>query len=119
MGTDAQELEVLKQVLRKFAVDRDWEQFHSPKSLSMALTVGVAKLLDRFQWLTEEASRRPGVVDLAEFREGLAEIFIYLIRIADKLHVSLIDAGREKIRANKQKHSVEKSPGNSKKYTEL
>lgn len=119
MGKDAQELDELKQVLRKFAADRDWNQFHSPKNLSMALTVETAELLERFQWLTEEASCRPGAIDLAKIREELVDIFIYLMRIADKLDISLIEAAREKIRANEQKYPVEKSRGSSKKYTEL
>jgi NTP pyrophosphatase (non-canonical NTP hydrolase) len=119
MGKDEQELEELKQILRRFAADRDWDQFHSPKNLSMALSVETAELLERFQWLTEEASHHPGTVDLAKIREEVADIFIYLIRIADKLDISLIDAAREKIRENEGKYPVEKSRGSSKKYTEL
>ena len=119
MGNDGRELDELKEALRIFAADRDWDQFHSPKNLAMALTVEAAELLERFQWLTEEASKYPDAVELAKIREELADILIYLIRLADKLGISLIDAARDKIHENERKYPVDKSRGSSKKYTEL
>ena len=113
------ELTNLRDVLRKFAADRDWGKFHSPKNLAMALSVEAAELLEKFQWLTEDASNNPSVAELAEIRDEIADVLIYLIRLADKLNVDLIDAAHAKIKTNESKYPVEKSRGNSKKYTEL
>lgn len=116
---DDQALNDLREALRRFAAARDWDQFHSPKNLSMALSVEAAELLERFQWISEDASKHPTPADLAKVREELADVFIYLIRIADKLDIDLIEAARDKIRENEKKYPVDKSRGNSKKYTEL
>jgi dCTP diphosphatase len=104
--------------LRKFAENRDWDQFHSPKNLSMALIAEAAELVEHFQWLTEEQSRSLEVAKLQKVREELADIQIYLIRIADKLQIDLLDATNHKIALNEAKYPVEKVKGSSKKYTE-
>lgn len=105
--------------LRTFAEERDWEQFHSPKNLSMALAVEAAELLEHFQWLTEEESLRLPAERLEKVREELADVFIYLMRIADRLGVDLVEAAREKVAKNAVKYPVAKSRGHKKKYTEL
>jgi dCTP diphosphatase len=113
------DLNILRHELRRFAAERDWDQFHSPKNLAMALSVESAELLERFQWMTEEASRNPSPEEIASIREELADVLNYLVRIADKLDVDLVEAAQKKIRVNEQKYPVEKCRGSSKKYTEL
>lgn len=109
----------LRDSLRQFAAERDWDQFHSPKNLAMALAVEAAELLERFQWMTEEDSKRLPPAELARVREEMADVLNYLVRLADKLDVNLLEAAREKVALNAQKYPVEKSRGNSKKYSEL
>ncbi len=109
-------IEEIKKTLSAFAKERDWDQFHSPKNLVMALTSEVGELNELFQWLTEEQSNN---VDNDEIREEIADIFIYLIRLADKLNVDIENAVKEKIKLNANKYPIELSKGNSKKYDEL
>lgn len=116
---NAHGLTQLRDALRKFAADRDWDQFHSPKNLASALSVEAAELLERFQWLTEDQSRRLPPEELAKVREEMADVLNYLVRLADKLDVNLLEAARDKIALNEQKYPVEKSRGSVKKYTEL
>jgi len=113
------ELEKLRDKLRAFAAERDWDQFHSPKNLAMAMSVEVAELLEHFQWLTEEQSRRLPADTLAAVNEEAADILLYLIRISDKLGIDLIAAANNKIALNARKYPADKARGTSKKYTEL
>lgn len=105
--------------LRKFAADRDWEQFHSPKNLSMALTVEAAELMEHLQWLTEEQSRNLDEGTLVKVKQEIGDIQIYLIRLADQLGIDPLEAAVEKMEENAQKYPVEKAKGNARKYTEL
>ncbi len=109
----------LKHRLRDFAQARDWDQFHSPKNLSMALSAEVAEIIEHFQWLTEEQSKNLPKDKLEEVETELADTLIYLIRLADKLDIDLLKAATSKIELNEQKYPVDKSRGNAKKYTEL
>jgi len=113
------DLNILKQRLRDFAEARDWDQFHSPKNLSMALSAEVAEIIEHFQWLTEEQSKNLPEDKLDEVETELADTLIYLIRLADKLDIDLMAAAVSKIELNEQKYPVEKAKGNAKKYTEL
>ncbi len=113
------DLNTLKQRLREFAKARDWDQFHSPKNLSMALSAEVAEIIGHFQWLTEEQSKNLPQNKLDEVETELADTLIYLIRLADKLDVDLLAAAISKIELNEQKYPVEKAKGNAKKYTEF
>jgi dCTP diphosphatase len=112
-------LSQLRDALREFAAERDWDQFHSPKNLASALSVEAAELLECFQWLTEQQSRNLAPEQLARVRDELADVLNYLVRIADKLDVNLLEAAREKIQKNAVKYPVEKSRGSVKKYSEL
>lgn len=109
----------LRDELRRFAAERDWEQFHSPKNLAAALAVEAAELLEPFQWLTEEESRRLTPEQAAAVKEEMADVLLYLVRLADKLGVDLGEAAREKMRRNAEKYPVEKARGSSRKYSEL
>jgi dCTP diphosphatase len=117
--SDPHDLTGLRDALRQFAAERDWDQFHSPKNLAMALAVEAAELLERFQWLTEEDSRHPAPAELARVREEMADVLNYLVRLADKLDVDLIAAARDKVATNAQKYPVDKARGNAKKYSDL
>jgi len=111
------DLEQLKLRLREFAAERDWEQFHSPKNLSMALIGEAGELVEHFQWLTEEQSRNVSQQQWAEIELELADIFLYLIRLADKLNVDLVAAASKKIDINARKYPAHKVRGKSAKYT--
>jgi dCTP diphosphatase len=109
----------LRDALREFAAERDWDQFHSPKNLASALSVEAAELLECFQWLTEEQSRNLTPEQRLAVREELADVLNYLVRLADKLDVNLLDAAREKIAKNALKYPADKARGSIKKYSEL
>lgn len=109
----------LAKKLRAFAQERDWEQFHSPKNLSMALSVEVAELLEHFQWLTEEQSSMLDADDLGEVAEEIADIQIYLARLADRLGIDISDAVTKKLAVNAEKYPVAKARGNALKSTKL
>src|SRR5262245_34636963 len=108
-----------RDALRHFAAGRDWDQFHTPKNRTSALAVEAAELLERFQWLTEDQSRRLPPEELAKVREEMADVLNYLVRLADKLDVNLLEAARDKIKVNELKYPVEKSRGTARKYSEL
>lgn len=105
--------------LEYFAVVRDWNQFHSPKNLVMALAVEAAELMEEFQWLTEEQSKSLPSEKLSKVRDEIADVFNYLVRLSSKLNIDIIAAANEKIEKNELKYPVDKAKGNAKKYTEL
>jgi NTP pyrophosphatase (non-canonical NTP hydrolase) len=113
------DFDALRLQLQEFADKRDWNQFHSPKNLCMALGVEVSELAEHFQWLTEEQSRNLPPHKLEAVATELADTLLYLIRLADKLDIDLMSAAIHKIELNGQKYPVEKSRGNAKKYTEF
>jgi NTP pyrophosphatase (non-canonical NTP hydrolase) len=108
----------IQQKLRKFARDRNWDQFHSPKNLSMALAAEAAELLEIFQWLTEEESKNiiKSKNELAEVKEEIADIFIYLVRLADKLNIDIEKEVLAKIALNEKKYPINLSKDNAVKY---
>ncbi len=114
--TDA--LNDLREKLRRFAEERDWDQFHSPKNLAMALIVEAAELVEHFQWMTQDESRNLPADKKAEVEAELADILIYLVRIADKLNIDLHTAALEKLQHNAEKYPADQVRGLSKKYTE-
>ena len=111
-------LENLRRRLSQFAIQRDWEQFHTPKNLSMALIAEAAELVEHFQWLTGEASATLPPDKLDEVAMELADIQIYLIRIADRLNVDLIDSARRKIEINEHRYPIDKVRGNARRASE-
>lgn len=108
----------LKERVRAFAQARDWEQFHSPKNLAMALIVETAELVEHFQWLTEEQSYAIDPAKREQVALELADIFIYLARLADRLDIDLLDAAARKIALNEQRYPAEKVRGSAKKAEE-
>ncbi len=112
-------LEEIRKKLALFARARNWDQFHSPKNLSMALTAEAAELLEIFQWLTDEQSREivNNVNEMAQVREEIADVMIYLVRLADKLNVDIEKAVLDKIELNEKKYPVELAKNNATKYS--
>ncbi len=112
------DLHHLKQRLRRFAAERDWEQFHSPKNLAMALVVEAAELVEHFQWLTEAQSEQLPADKLKAVAHELADIQVYLVRMADRLDIDLASAIDEKLKLNGEKYPADKVRGSARKYTE-
>ena len=110
----------LRDTLRAFTREREWDRYHSPKNLAMALIVEAAELAEHFQWLTAEESQslRDGG-KREEIGDELADVLIYLVELADTLDIDLAAAARAKIEKNARKYPVEKARGNAKKYDEL
>jgi NTP pyrophosphatase (non-canonical NTP hydrolase) len=115
----AKDHEELKISLRQFAAERDWDQFHSPKNLAAALAVEAAEVLEHFQWVTEEGSRSLPEAKVSEVAQELADVFLYLLQLSDKLGIDLIAAGRAKLATNAGKYPVDRAKGSSRKYTEF
>ena len=118
VATREDSLLVLRDELRRFAAARDWDQFHSPKNLAIALSVEAAELMEHFQWIREADSASLAPEQKAEISKELADVLLYLIRLADKLNVDLAAAAAAKIAINAAKYPVEKARGSSKKYSD-
>lgn len=112
-------MQALIENIRAFASKRDWEQFHSPKNLAMALSVEVAEVVEHFQWLTQEQSKRLDHEKREKIREEIGDVMIYLARLADCLGIDPVRAAEEKMRINETKYPVAKARGVASKYTEL
>lgn len=112
------DLDKLQQKLRDFAVERDWEQFHSPKNLSMALIGEAAEIIEHFQWLTEEQSRNLSAEQREKVALEIADVQLYLVRLADVLAIDIAAALDRKLAINANKYPKEKVAGSAKKYTE-
>ncbi|NAZ80577.1 nucleotide pyrophosphohydrolase [Kineococcus sp. R8] len=110
----------LQSSLNSFARERDWEQFHTPKNLIMALTGEVGELTELFQWLTPQECEAVAVNEVQRVRvaEEMADILAYLLRLADVLSIDLEAALKAKIVVNEQKYPVDRSRGNARKYTD-
>lgn len=111
----------LSKALEKFAKERDWAQFHSPKNLVMALAGEVGELVEIFQWMTEKQSVGAGTNPQTSqaVKDELADVQLYLARLADVLGVDLNDAVKHKLQKNAEKYPIQKAKGSSKKYTEF
>ena len=113
------ELDTLRDELRRFSEARDWNQFHSPKNLAMALSAEAGELLEVFQWLTEEQSRNLPPGDRAKAEEEIADVLLYLVRLGDVLGLDPVAAAQRKLAVNEVKYPADKARGNAKKYTDL
>jgi len=111
-------IEQLNRQLKAFARARDWEQFHSPKNLSMALIAEAAELVEHFQWLSERQSRELDAEKLDAVSLELADILIYTIRCAEVLGIDLLDAARRKIAINEQRYPADRVRGDARRAEE-
>ena len=109
----------LRDALRRFAAARDWEQFHTPKNLAMALAVEAAELLEQFQWLTPKESARLNARARRAVEDEIADVLLYLTRLADVLGIDPLAAARRKISINARKYPVGRAKGSARKYSEL
>ena len=111
-------LQDLRMRLREFARERDWEQFHSPKNLAAALIVEAGELLEHFQWLTERQSEELPPQTRARVAEELADVLLYLVRLADRVDVDLATAAAQKLQRNAEKYPADKVRASAKKYSD-
>ena len=114
----ASELEGLVKQIRTFVDERDWEQFHSTKNLAMALVVEAAELVEIFQWMTEADSLNLSAEDKQRAEHEVADVMVYLIRIADRLDIDLFGAVERKLSINRQKYPAHLVRGSSRKYSD-
>lgn len=112
-------LKSLRREIDRFVADRDWEQFHSPKNLAMAMSVEAAEVVEIFQWLTEAQSARLPRRELEHLQDELADVYVYLLRLASKYDIDLVAAARAKMKKNARKYPVAKAKGSARKYSEL
>ena len=112
------ELARLREIVRQFVIERDWDQFHTPKNLSSALSVEAAELLEHFQWLQTGQPGELGPEKLVQVRHEMADVLVYLVRLADKLDVDLMAAVEEKMVLNRAKYPADKVRGDARKYYE-
>ncbi|MBI3431342.1 MAG: nucleotide pyrophosphohydrolase [Hydrogenophilales bacterium] len=112
-------LDTLRQHIRDFAQARAWERYHTPKNLAMALSVEAAELLEPFQWLTAEQSRQLSPAQHEAVRQEIADVLIYLTRLADLLDIDLLQAAADKLAINAVKYPIDKAHGNARKYSDF
>ncbi len=117
-NTAKTEIVGLTRKIREFVDERDWEKFHSPKNLAMAMVVEAAELVEIFQWMSEEDSRNLTAKQKQQAEEEIADVMNYLIRISDQLNIDLIKAAESKIELNARKYPAGLVRGKSKKYSE-
>lgn len=108
----------LRDVMRRFADERDWNQFHTPKNLAMALSVEASELLEHYQWLRSGEDAELDDRQRTGIRHELADVLLYLVRLADKSGVDLYRAALEKMELNRLKYPVGLAHGSARKYTE-
>ncbi len=116
--SEPSEMQELTRQIEEFVQERDWVQFHSPKNLSMALTVEASELLEIFQWMSERESLAPDSATREKISDELADVFIYAIQLCQTLDIDLLEATRSKMVKNAEKYPVEKAKGTAKKYDE-
>jgi len=112
------EIDKLIERIRTFNKERDWEQFHSPKNLAMALIVEVSEIAEHFQWLKTEESENLSAEKIAEIEEEIGDVMLFLLNLCDKLGINAVKAAEEKLEKNRKKYPVEKAKGNARKYSE-
>jgi NTP pyrophosphatase (non-canonical NTP hydrolase) len=113
------EISRLVAAIRLFALERDWEQFNSPKNLACSLSIEAAEILEHFQWLTDQQSRELPAAKIDAVALEAADVFLYLLNLIDKLGIDLVDATHRKLAINAQKYPVELARGTARKYTDL
>jgi NTP pyrophosphatase (non-canonical NTP hydrolase) len=116
---DYQTLHDLQIKIRKFCDDRDWDQFHNPKDLAISLSLEAAEVMEHFQWKNDDEMKKHSLDKKVEVGEELADVFYWVLLLANKLDINLVEAFDEKMKKNKTKYPIEKAKGSYKKYTEL
>ena len=119
MANRIDRLETLRARLAEFAAERDWDQFHNPKNLAMALAGEAGELVEHFQWLTFEQAANLSREARAEVALEAADVLLFLLRLCDKLDIDLAAAAEKKLALNAKKYPVAKSKGKATKYNKL
>ena len=109
-------MENLKSDIKDFIQARDWEQYHAPKNLAMALGAEAAEILEIFQWKT--ADQELSDKEREHLRQEIGDVLVYLIELADKFGIDIVQAAKQKMLINEKKYPVEKVKGKAQKYTE-
>lgn len=112
-------LQALREAVRAFAAEREWERFHTPKNLAMALAGEAGEVIEHFQWLTAEESAALPEATREEVAMELADVLLYLVRLGDVLGIDLADAARRKLAINAQRYPVDRARGRADKYDRL
>ncbi len=112
------DLTALRDLARQFVEERDWDQFHTPRNLASALCVEAAELLEPFQWLGAGGADELSAAKRTAVRHEMADVLVYLVRLADKMDIDLYDAFVEKMELNRAKYPADKVRGDSRKYNE-
>lgn len=116
---DKQTLSELQKMIRTFVDERDWDQFHNPKDLSMSMALEVAEVMEHFQWKNEEEIKKHVRDHKPAIAEEVADVFYWVLLLSNKLDIDLVEAFKKKMDQNNAKYPVEKAKGTHKKYTEL
>lgn len=116
MNDDIQQLQA---ALRRFADERDWAQFHTPKNLAASLSIEAAEVLEHFQWLTDEQSRQLDTDQRKAVSHEIADVLLYLLQLADKLGIDPLQAARDKMAINAVNYPAHKARGSIRKHTKL
>ncbi len=109
----------LQKMIRSFVDERDWDQFHNPKDASISLVLEATEVMEHFQWKNADEMAKHIVDKKADVGEELADVFYWVLLLANKMDIDLTDAFKEKMKQNAAKYPVEKAKGSHKKYTEL
>jgi len=118
-GKMEKRLEDLLAKIKKFRDERDWAQFHNHKDMAISIIVEASELLEHFQWKNNEEIKEMAKAKKNEIGEEVADVFLYLVELADNLGIDLIEVAEKKLKKNELKYPVEKAKGSAKKYTEL
>jgi len=117
--SSAPSLEQIRDQLRAFVAERDWDQFHNPKNLAMAMVVEAGELMEHFQWLTPEQADALDAAARSEVELEVADVLLFLLRLCDRLDIDPLQAAQRKLALNARKYPVDKSRGRSTKYDKL
>jgi NTP pyrophosphatase (non-canonical NTP hydrolase) len=112
------DLTEIREIVRQFVSERDWDKFHTPKNLATALSVEASELLEPFQWLVSGDKSELDEAKRTAIRHEMADVLVYLVRLADKLDVDLFEAVEEKMVLNRAKYPADQVRGDSRKYSE-
>jgi dCTP diphosphatase len=119
MTTSTNSLDHLRRQLAQFAAERDWDQFHNPKNLAMAVSAEAGELLEHFQWLTPAQAADLPMPAREEVALECADVLLFLLRLCDRLQIDLAGAAQRKLALNATKYPVHKSRGKATKYNKL
>ena len=111
-------MEDLARAVKQFNRERDWEKFHTPKNLAMALTIEASELAEIFLWLTAEESEHLSPEALVRASEEIGDVMLYLLNLAERLGIDPLEAARKKLEMNGEKYPATRVRGQALKYTE-